>query len=142
MPATPQLFVGDLPGHFTSDMLWEFFSQFHDVVDARVVEERCYGYVTFGSFEDAQAVLEFQAQQPVLLEDRQLRITWVHDGDVVGGVDQRRGGESADDEYAAPPRFASAKEVAAQVAEQIDSHHMVALGVPQTAREMVTYEDL
>lgn len=75
LPSAPQVVVSGLPEFYTSDMLWEFFSEFHDVVDAQI--DHGLGYITFSSFEDAHAVLDFQAHQPILVDDEHaITIEW------------------------------------------------------------------
>lgn len=81
-PSVPQVVVSGLPKQFTSDMLWEFFSEFHDVVDAHIDDDNGLGYITFSSFDDAHAVLDFQAHQPILIDDDHVvDIEWAGQGD-------------------------------------------------------------
>ncbi len=148
IPSIPRLFVGDLPTHFTSETLFNFFSEFHDVEEAHVVSSFCYGFVTFGSYEDAQAVLDFQTQQPIQVEDRHLRISWARDTphDTVRpreyGYTAAQGGA----EGGAPqehPRIKAARLAAAQVLAQQDQHDLEEVNYREApGRNLVCYDDL
>lgn len=142
-PSIPRLFVGDLPEHFTSEALFEFFSRFHDVTEAHVVPGYCYGFITFGKYEEAEAVLGFQEKQAIRLEDRDVRITWAREGSghSRGGY---MGGFSGVDPHTEHPKISQARAAAAQVAEQIDQHELAQydLNGPPPVRALVTYDDL
>ncbi|KAL4519512.1 hypothetical protein Ndes2526A_g01884 [Nannochloris sp. 'desiccata'] len=149
VPSIPRLFVGDLPEHFTSETLFNFFSEFHHVEEAHVVSSFCYGFVTFGSYEDAQAVLDFQSQQPIQVEDRHLRISWARDtpndtvrpreyGYTANGIEGGDGG--AQHEH---PRIKAARLAAAQVLEQQDQHALEEVHYSEApGRDLVCYDDL
>lgn len=149
IPSVPRLFVGDLPEHFTSETLFNFFSEFHHVEEAHVVRSYCYGFVTFGSYEDAQAVLDFQSQQPIQVEDRCLRISWSRDtpDDIVRPrecgytVTEVGGGDGgAQPEH---PRIKAARLAAAQVIEQQDQHALEEVRYNEAAgRNLVCYDDI
>jgi hypothetical protein len=135
-PSIPQLWVGNLPSEWASQDLHEFFGRFHDVAKAHVVPDMCYGFVTFGNYEDAAAVLEFQRCQPVQVHDRELSIHWAMEGSGEGRVGGGAGGGQS--------KIAAARAAAAQVAEQIDTYALaeVNLAGPPPARNLVSYDDL
>ncbi len=152
VPSIPRLFVGDLPEHFTSDTLFNFFSEFHHVEEAHVVSSFCYGFVTFGSYEDAQAVLDFQFQQPIQVEDRHLRISWARDtpNDTVrpreygynatGAMNGGGGDGGAPQEH---PRIKAARLAAAEVLAQQDQHDLEDVHYSEApGRNLVCYDDL
>jgi hypothetical protein len=149
VPSIPRLFVGDLPEHFTSETLFNFFSRFHHVEEAHVVSSFCYGFVTFGSYEDAQAVLDFQSQQAIEVEDRHLRISWARDTpddtfrprDYGYTVTANGGGDGgAQQEH---PRIKAARLAAAQVLEQQNQHALEEVRYNEApGRNLVSYDDI
>ena len=128
------------------------FAQFSDhaqVVDARVVPGCCYGFVTFGSYEEAQGLLDFQEHQPVEVEDRQLHLSWAKAA--TGAAAARPGAAAAAaaamggggvDPHTQHPRVREARAAAAEVAAQIDEHRGARGEAAPPQRGLVSYDDL
>ena len=53
-----KLYVGNLPYSTNETQLSELFSQFGDVVSAKIIENKGFGFVEMGSSEEAQAALD------------------------------------------------------------------------------------
>ena len=70
------MFVGDLPAAFTSDDLAAMFGDYGCVVHARIVGEQCFGFVTFETAAEAEALLDFVQHSAFYVEDRPLRVNW------------------------------------------------------------------
>lgn len=160
------LYVGDIPSYLTADQLYEYFSEFQDpsrdedpIIDTQVLPGLCSGFVTFATFEDALDVLKFVEQQPLALEDRELRISWATEQDIeqlqahFGAHDE--GGDGAGsylegvpvdvDPHGVHPKAMDARAMAAKVAEQRVQHDLGAapLDAPAAAgRDVVSYDDL
>jgi RNA recognition motif-containing protein len=77
-----KLFVGGLPWAVTSDQLRDHFAAHGDVVEAKVVTDRQtgrsrgFGFVTYGSEEEAQNALALDGQE---FEGRRLRVELARD---------------------------------------------------------------
>ena len=116
------------------------------MVEAHVVPGFCYGFVLFGNFEDAEAVLAFQSQQEIRVEDRTLSVSWAREG--TGGPESRRegGGGGGEGHHLQGPlhRLQEARQIAAQVANQVDERELaeVNLNGAPPFRDVVSYDDL
>ncbi len=64
-----KLFIGSLPWSITNDSLKELFSQYGEVVEAIIINDRetgrskGFGFVTFAKEEDAQKALEMNGKE-------------------------------------------------------------------------------
>ena len=97
-------------------------------------------------------MLNFQATQPVRIEDRALRISWAKEdfGDLLGGGGGGGGGGfrggygGVVDPHTVHPRVSQARLAAAQVAEQIGQHELAEYNLdgPPPERQLVSYDDL
>ena len=103
-------------------------------VEARVLGSHGYGFVSFTSHEEAQAVLEFAQQQGVWAdEEHPLRVNWARE----------RGAEAPAAAAEEHPRVVEARMQAQQLAQQADAEALRQLdhGAPPE-REVVAYDDL
>ncbi|KAI8113325.1 hypothetical protein M9435_003329 [Picochlorum sp. BPE23] len=145
LPPTPTLFISNLPDYYTSDNIYEYFTMEYNlpVTDVRIYEGHCSGLVTFPSFQDAQALLDFQQSQPLVLEDRNIIVSWAN------AEDLQQHYELPVDPRARNHRAAHVEERAQRVASQMRQHdiHQPEMGddaddEAPSGRHVVSYDDL
>ena len=110
-------------------------------------EGYCSGLVTFSSYDDAQAVLDFQLHESLTVEGRPIVVTWAKPSDfTVGGGNQSGKEDRSIDPHSFHPRLQDAKEAAVRVATQITEHNLADMEEqvdPRDARRnVVSYDDL
>jgi RNA recognition motif-containing protein len=67
-----RLYVGNLTYSVNEEQLRDLFSQYGDVVSAKVIEQKGFGFVEMGTSEEAQAAMDSLNQ--TVYEGRTLRI--------------------------------------------------------------------
>eukprot|EP00890_Picochlorum_soloecismus_P002954 jgi/Picsp_1/365/NSC_00363-R1_polyadenylate binding protein len=147
-PPTPTLFIANLPEYYTSETLMQFFVDLMsvDVVDARVNEGFCSGLVTFGTFEEAESVLDFQKTQQITLEDRPILVSWARASDLEVFDTMPEPYRGSVDPHSFHPRMRDAVATASKVASQITEHNLEGieehLDPRDAGRHVVSYDDL
>ena len=145
LPPTPTLFISNLPDYYTSDNIYEYFTMEYNlpVTDVRIYQGHCSGLVTFPSFQDAQALLDFQQSQPLVLEDRNIIISWANADDL------QQHYELPVDPRARKSVVAQVEERAQRVASQLKEHAIQQPEMGEDAdeeapsgRHVVSYDDL
>lgn len=90
-----KVYVGNLSYDLSSGDLEEFFAQYGEVKDVKLILDRNTGrskgfsFITFGSDQDAKAALDANDKE---LKGRKLRVNMARDDDDRSGGGGRRGG--------------------------------------------------
>ena len=117
-----------------------------DVVDARMNEGYCSGVVTFGTFGEAESVLDFQKMQQITLEDRPILVSWAKASDLEVFDTLPEPYHGSVDPHSFHPRMRDAGATASKVASQMPEHNLEGIEehlVPRDAgRHVVSYDDL